>query len=557
MNIKTNSLVEILKQKSNIRDKGIFFILDKSTEKFVSYKEIYENATKVLGNLQNMGVRVGEKLIFQIDNNYDFINVFWACILGGIIPVPINAATNNDKLLKVYNVYSVLEEARIIGDDKILKKIKEYFLDKEVDLGNDYNKFICTDNIYENEYEAVVNKPLPDDIAFLQFSSGSTGEPKGVTLTHKNLITNMSSIIYCSGMNENDTVLSWLPLTHDMGLIGCHLTTTFAGINQYNINPKTFIRNPIIWLEKASEHKITLLESPNFGYEYIMFYLGLKSKKCYNIDLSNVRLIFNGAEPIEYNLIKKFVNAMKDYKLSETCMYTVYGLAEACLAVTFPPLYEKVRKVIVDRTKLSINDKVSYLNNEDDKNAAVFIDLGYPVKDTYVKICDENYNELGEEVVGIIYIKGDNVTKGYYKNNIATKKAIKEDNWLNTGDIGFIKDGRLIVIDRIKDVLFINGQNYYSSDIERIVQRLTDKISVVVSVKDYDKEKENIVIFILYKNYKNNKDKFNKIANGVKEYLSKNIGMQISEVIPIRKIPRTTSGKIQRFKLVSQYETIK
>ena len=268
-----------------------------------------------------------------------------------------------------------------------------------------------------------------------------------------------------------DSALSWMPLTHDMGLIGFHLTPLCSFINQFIMPTTLFIRRPSLWLSLASKHRITILSSPNFGYKYLLDNINLSAASEW--DLSCVRILFNGAEPIDSALCEKFTDNMSKYGLLRSVMFNVYGLAEASLAVTFPPPGEGVRELIVDRDSLSVGETVRNAEIQKFEKAVTMVDLGYPVNDCHVKICDDKGDTLNENTVGNIIIKGDNVTKGYYNNNKATKDAINENGWLNTGDLGFMRDGRLVVSGRAKDVIFINGQNFYAHDIERIVESIS------------------------------------------------------------------------------------
>lgn len=228
------------------------------------------------------------------------------------------------------------------------------------------NRVIDIKEVYSFEEEGLIHESTEDDIAFIQFSSGSTGDPKGVVLKHRNLMANIDGIITSSEMSENDRLLTWLPLSHDMGIIGCHLVPTALNINQVQINTNDFTRRPNLWLEKASQHKSTLLFSPNFGYRYTLKYM---RKPLTNYDLSHVRLIFNGAEPISVDLCEEFLSEMGQYGLDKRTMFPAYGLAEACLGVAAPnPSEDKIVKWVIDRRKMNIGDNVVVM---DDKTAVL------------------------------------------------------------------------------------------------------------------------------------------------------------------------------------------
>lgn len=551
MNIEL--LSDILKSNSEIENKGIWFISGKK-EEFLSYKEMYKNSIGILGYLQSVGLKSRDELIFQIEDNKDFIQIFWACIMGGIIPVPLVVGNNEENKIRTLKIWTTLNNPKIITN--------KYNFDDllDVKLSDDIEKVkedIINSTIFIEDINVTAeSKDFPDlksdDIAFIQFSSGSTGKPKGVMLTHKNLIANTSDIALGLGIEASDSMLGWIPLTHDMGLIGNHLTSALMKINQYLIVTNAFIRRPLLWVNKVTEYKATLLAAPNFGFTYLLDYLINKAPDTTNtIDLSSVRLMINGAEPVSPKVCEEFLVYMGKFNLKKNVMLPAYGLAEATVAVTFPPLYEGVVPIIVDRSSLEIGKKVIELDCESD-NSVTFVDLGYPVKHCKIRICDDENNEAEEMTYGHIQIDGDNATIGYYNNEEATNSLKTKDGWVNTGDLGFIRNGRLIVTGRFKDIIIVNGQNYYAHDIERVIESIDDVEigDVVACAVPNNENEEGLVLFLLYKD---DKDLFIKTMEKVKNHILNKMGLAAKEVVPIKTIPKTMSGKVQRYKLVNSY----
>lgn len=411
------------------------------------------------------------------------------------------------------------------------------------------NKALFTDELQSIEPGNVL-RPQENDIAFIQFSSGSTGDPKGVVLTHSNLIANIYAAIRCSGTGPEDSMLTWMPLTHDMGMIGSHLLPLVAGINQYIMPTSLFIRRPSLWLKKSHEHKVNILSSPNFGYRYLLSFY--KPDNFKDWDLSHIKIIYNGAEPISAELCREFLGKMKEHGLQKTAIFPVYGLAEASVAATFPIPGEEFIEVNLDRRHLNIGDKIIEADKSD-INCVTLVNVGFPVDDCSVRICDEADNVLEECCVGQIQIKGKNVTSGYYRNQVATDNALTKDGWLKTGDLGFLNGGRLVVTGRQKDIIFINGQNYYPHDIDRIAEKVEGvEFGGVAACGVYNEEqqKEDVVIFTVFKG--KNED-FVDILLNVKKLIGRQLGIEVRDVIPLRKLPKTTSGKIQRYKLAKEY----
>lgn len=549
---KCSSLIDVL-TTSISEEKGITFINNNTDDIFMSYKELYDRALNMLYHMISKGLKAGSELVFQIEDNKQFLITFWACILGGIIPVPVTIGTNDEHKEKLLRIWKILKSPYLISNKNIIEKLTIHFetTNNSVFKEELSNKLLDFEDLCGGDEKGTVHTPNQNDIAFIQFSSGSTGDPKGVILTHQNLITNIYAIINCSQTTSEDSTLAWMPLTHDMGLIGFHLAPMTAGINQYIMTTVSFIRNPIQWMNKVEEYKATTLASPNFGYKHFLTFLSKYKDK--NWDLSHVRLIFNGAEPISAELSDVFYHTMSKWGMKKTAAFPVYGLAEASLAVTFSMPKEGLSKKHLDRSLVTVGEKIKFEEEQKD-NTVTFVDLGYPVDDCYVRICDWDNNLLEENTIGQIQIKGKNVTRGYYNNEIETKRIILEDGWLNTGDIGFIRNGRLSVTGRAKDIIFINGQNFYPHDLERIVSNIKGaelgKVAICGAYNN-EKQKEEILAFVLNKG---SLEDFVHISLGIKKIINSKASLEVSSVIPVKKMAKTTSGKVQRYKLKEEYE---
>lgn len=544
------NLVDVLKSKCS-NDKGITFINGENSENFVSYQSLYNNALLTLRGLQEKGLKPEDELIFQVEDNEMFINLFWACLMGGIVPVSVNVGKNDEHRLKVFNIWKILNRPHLITQNEIFSDI-EKFSDKN-NLKDTFeeikNNCIFTGEVMNITQNGEIYNSDPGKTAFIQFSSGSTGDPKGVILTHENLISNINAIVKASESTCKDSAISWMPLTHDMGLIGFHLSPIGAGINQYLMPTSLFVKRPVLWIKKVHEYRITLLSSPNFGYKFFLNFF--KEDMAEGLDLSQVRLIFNGAEPISANICNEFLGAMSKYGLKKNTTFPVYGLAEASLAVTFPPADEELVEIKLDRKSVSIGSEVR--DAESDQDSVTLIDLGYPVKDCNILVCDKNNHALEENVVGFVLIKGKNVTSGYYNREDINIRLKNSAGWLNTGDVGFIRKGRLILTGRAKDIIFINGQNIYPHDIENTVEEIYTGIGQVAACSHYnttsDRQEINLYVY-----YKKSVKEFIPLMNDIKRHVFEKMGITLKHIIPVKKLPKTTSGKIQRYKLQEMYE---
>lgn len=515
----------------------------------VTFNDLKQRALGILFNLQQKSIKAGDQLIIHTDNNEFFLDVFWAGLYGGIIPVPVATANNDEHRLKLIRIFKKLESPWLYTDKKTLDKILLFC--KANNMAAEAEQFahksILIDDIEDISTPGETFPVKPDDIAFIQFSSGSTSEPKGVVLTHNNILINIRAIIEAAKMSQNDSTFSWMPLTHDMGMIGFHLTPVVLGINHSIMDTSVFVRRPLLWLIAASKKQSTLLCSPNFGYK--LFLKVYQSKGIETIDLSRVRLIFNGAEPISIELCHQFLNAMTSYGLKSNTMYPVYGLAEASLAVSLPRPEDEIESIKLKRSHLAVADTIE--TSLDD--AVDFIFVGKPVNNCHVRICDLNNNPLKVNTVGKIQIKGDNVTSGYYHADTINKQLITTDGWLDTGDLGAFVNGQMIITGRIKDIIFINGLNFYSHDIENILHNLKElELGKVVATgaRKAESNEDELIIFILYRS---KIASFLPLLKTVRKTINKTIGIEINHVIPVKRIPKTTSGKIQRHLLSNEY----
>lgn len=552
MSTLSENLINIAKSNST---KGIYIINGKEQETFVSYKTLYKKALKVLYNLQSIGLEEGHELILQIkdEKNEQFLYVFWACILGKIIPVPVSVA-HKENLTKIIKIFKNLTNPKVIIDEKCyeaLRKNEKNSVDNDI-IEELENKIVNLDELLIENGIGTIKESKPEDIAYIQFSSGSTMDLKGVVLTNKNLLTNIQDIIDNSSSTKFDSTLSWMPLTHDMGIIGFHMFPLMFNINQSIIRTSLFIRYPVLWIKKVNEHKVSITASSNFGLRY--FLDSLKDSVYNDWNLSCIRKIFNGAEPISIDIINEFLSKLSTYGLNKNSMYPVYGMAEASLAVAFPKPNEQFSTIIVRKDKLGIGDKIVIAENKSDKEAIELVDEGYSVNHCSIRIVGREGEVYKEGTVGHIQIKGDNVTKSYYNNPQLTKKIISEDGWLNTMDLGFIRDKKIIITGRSQDIISIQGTTYYSHNIEKECEKLADIVAgrlVACGVFEKNTKEKSLVIFILFK--KRIEDFVHHIES-VKKLIRDEYKINIRHVIPIKSIPKTTSGKIQRFKLKEMYE---
>jgi acyl-CoA synthetase (AMP-forming)/AMP-acid ligase II/aryl carrier-like protein len=312
-----------------------------------------------------------------------------------------------------------------------------------------------------------------------------------------------------------------------------------------------FIRRPLLWMTFASRRKVTVTSSPNFGYRHYLKVLG--DRDLGDLDLSSLRLLYNGAEPISVELADEFMARLAPARLKREAMYPVYGLAEATLVVSFPqPPGQMYEHISVNRHELNVGKQPVPLP-ADNPDALSIMAVGQPVPFSKVRIAGDDDRELPENHIGHILISGDNVTKGYFENPDANAKGFTSDGWLRTGDLGMMKGGKLFITGRAKEIIFVNGQNYYPHDIESIAQR-ADGLElgkvVAVGVRAKGSPTDDLIIFVLHRM---DMKEFMPVAAQVTRLVNEHTGLEVAHVVPVKRVPKTTSGKIQRGLLAEDY----
>jgi acyl-CoA synthetase (AMP-forming)/AMP-acid ligase II len=544
------TLTEML-EANRTAPRSITYIESADSERVVSFAELHERALGILHHLQRLGAKRGDRMIIFLADNEQFIDGFWAAVSGGIVPVPVAIGISEEHRHKLLRIARKLGAPFIYTDRKSLDRIGAFAetAGESATYASLRSRAFLVDELDDISRAGKLYRAAPEDTAFIQFSSGSTSEPKGVVLTHGNLMANIHGAIVAARFNENDRSLSWMPLTHDMGLIGFHLFMVTARADVHQMPTDLFVRRPLLWMSEASKRGITLLCSPNFGYRHYLKVLG--DRPVEGLDLSAVRILFNGAEPISVGLCKEFLDRLAPAKLARSSMHPVYGLAEASLAVTMPPLAPNLhsasglRSIALDRHRMGVGQPVE-LVSPDAKDAVELMAVGTPIPYCELRIAGDDDREVPEGTIGHIHIRGENVTRGYFENPEANAAARTADGWLRTGDLGLIFERQVYISGRAKEIIFVNGQNYYPHDLESIAQR-ADGLElgkvVAAGVRPRDAQTDQLVVFVLHRT---EMQEFLPIATQVARLVNEHTGLEVAEVVPVKRIPKTTSGKIQR-----------
>ena len=546
-----STLTELLDEARTV-DRSIRFIDGESDETTLAFSDLWDRALALLGALQAKGMQPGDELVIFSKSNESFVVAFWAAILGGIVPVPVAVGISDEHRFKLFRILTQLEHGTLFTELGLLERLIDFADEREL---ADVRRLLDERTVLMSDVKpgahGDIHPVAADDVAFIQYSSGSTSDPKGVCLTHRNLCANIRAIVEATRWNPEERSLSWMPLTHDMGLIGFHLSVMAAGMDHAVMDTNLFVRRPLLWMIKASEFRATQLCSPNFGYKH---FLKLFERKGLpeGTDLSSVKVVMNGAEPISWDLCEEFLDALAPLGLPRSAMFPVYGLAEATVGVSLGDPAEPYSRITVDRHSLAIGDSYEAVS-PDAPDAVSFVRVGNAIRDVEIRIVDDGDQGLGDEHVGHIQLKGASVTERIYGDPEATASLFTADGWLRTGDCGMFVDGQLVITGRQKDIIIINGQNYYPHDIEEIAAELDEldlgKV-VVVGATPSGAQTEELIVFVLYRQ---DLESFRDLADKVRNVIGEHAGLEVDHVIPVARIPKTTSGKVQRAHLLRDY----
>lgn len=542
-----NTLPEILDEAvAQFPQSGINYVRADKTIRHEPYPELKQHALSLLAALQERGIGKGDPVILSLDLNEEIIPVLWACFYGGIVPAllqPPNTFTEyNPAAEKAVKVYHRLGTPHVI--------LSHSHYESWFSANIPQNRLIDVAGLSGNAGDARPAMLQPEDLALIQFSSGSTGDPKGVMLSHRNILINTEDITRGIHIVPEDVSVSWMPLFHDMGLIGFHFAPVYNGANHFTIETIDFVKNPSLWLDMMSEQRANITGCPNFGQALVNRYLGRKKGAAWNLEA--VRIIFNGAEPISVPTMNEFVDGLAPHGLNPVAMFPAYGMAEATLAITFSDPLSRVDVVRFRRLPI-LHEGVARLAANEDSNAIELVNLGKPLDHCSIRVVNESGEIVPESMLGNVEVKGENVTSGYYGDPARSVQAI-HDGWLKTGDLGFIHQGDLFITGRSKDIIFINGANYYAHDLETIAMQVEEvnfgKL-VVAGYFDETDGHDKLLVFLVGADNESTLLLFKQLKQ---KFLS-TIGLTVNTFIPIKsnEIPRTSSGKIQRFKMVDRF----
>ncbi len=502
------------------------------------------------------GFSAGDRLLLAYPPGLEMICAFFGCVRAGLIPVPVYPPSSRGFQSALYKMVHIARDCQAAG----VLTSQDYHASLKTNLARsgvstsgvdvDYISglpWISTEDFTETT--SSLHPIAPSEILFLQYTSGSTMEPKGVVVSHENILDTRKLVIE----NVAPIVVSWLPQYHDMGLIGCYLYPALCGGTTYGFSPTDFIQRPVLWFETISKYRATSTAAPNFAYDYCLRTGRLPKESLEACDLSSLLVLMCAAEPVKPDTYTRFLEAFQAYGLKSEAFYVAYGLAENTLAVTLHGRnIVSVNKRALTLGKARMTTEVSEIDG-----AKQIVSCGVPLQGLDLKIVDpEGHFALEPGRVGEIWLAGKGKCLGYWNNPELTLKQFRarlvddrpyDDGYLRTGDLGFMHDGELYVCGRIKDMIILRGQNYYPHDIESVVEKSSSLIrhNCVAAFQIHDDNEPALAIVAEVKNPKVLPDA-RKIATAVRNFL--NVEVAVISLIAPRAVPRTSSGKIMRHK---------
>jgi acyl-CoA synthetase (AMP-forming)/AMP-acid ligase II len=518
------TLGDLMRRRAALSPDGQYFDLYEET---VTYGRLWERSARYAAGLAQAGVRVGDKVCLIYPTCAEFFYTFFGCLRLGAIPVPLYPTLGVEATASIFR-----------NSDAVAVATVGWFrpgVDESVALAPNVRMILEPNELDSDAPAPPDHAAQPDDLAFLQYTSGSTGQPRGVMLSHRNVVETCKFMSEAAGLTVEDRVVSWLPLYHDMGLIGCAFTPPLTATPLWLLPPD--LRNPRQWLDLIAKVNATFTVSPDFGYRNCVRNVRDSSE----VDLISLKAALSGAEPVRVSTIEAFERHFGLKRVICPC----YGLAEATLAVAIWPRNTPLR---LDPSRR-------------------FVSVGRPCRGVSVRIAEPlgdgepagDATPLGIGVEGEICVKSPGVMQGYYNNPEATARVLGPDGWLRTGDLGFVDDeGYLFITGRLKDVIILGGENVVPADIEEVVDHVPGvRYSAAVGLDSERTGTQRLHVVAEVRNESAADDgEYRELVREIVSRVHRSRGHRPSKVLLVRgsTIPKTSSGKIQRSRLVQMIQ---
>jgi acyl-CoA synthetase (AMP-forming)/AMP-acid ligase II len=537
-----STVVGLLERASGSSDTGLRFLDRTERASFIPYTDVWRRALAVCGGLQNAGVRPGDRVALVFPTSIEFIDGFFGTLLAGAVPVPLYPPVRlhrvKEYIVRTERMLRAVSARLVLADGRVRPILGSAVARATPDLG-------CRTLAEVSEERPEPVRPAPGDLALIQFSSGTTVDPKPVALSHRAVVEQVVALNSHWPDTEERTHsgVSWLPLYHDMGLIGCVIAALERPGPMTLIPPELFLARPAMWLRAISAHGATISVAPNFAYGLCVE--KVKDDQLEGVDLSSWRVALCGAEPVVPRVLRRFIERFGPYGLRPEALTPVYGLSEATLAVTFSDLDRPFVSRSFDRDSLSRSGRA-----REAPEGVELVSVGRPISGVALQVVDGDGEEVAAGRVGRVLVRGPSIMEGYFDRPEATAEVL-DGGWLDTGDLGFLLDGELYLTGREKDVLILRGRSHSPSEVEAAVddvEGVRTGCSVAVSWLPDDAEGE--VLFLLVEADGDGSKRAGReaLAEACTAVVRASTGLEVDrvEVLEPGTLPRTSSGKLRR-----------
>ncbi|WP_052452949.1 SDR family NAD(P)-dependent oxidoreductase [Paenibacillus polymyxa] len=554
----TNSpacLLDMLTQAASNSKQYFVYLTENGTEMRTDYAELLSRAKRILHGLRKLGLQQQDKVIFQFQQNENFIPVFWACILGGYISVPVGVAASYDDTnadtLKLYNIWEMLDRPIIVTDVSLEQEIRKL----ELVWGVEGIEIASAESLHNYEEAIELHESNEQDFVLFLFTSGSTGMPKCVRHHNHSIVARTMATAQMHNFDQEEVLLNWMPLEHVGGLVMFHILGVYLGCRQVLPRVEAFMAKPLDWLSWMDTYQVTLTWAPNFAFSLINDLKEEMEQRSW--DLSSVKHILNGGEAIVAKTAKQFLCLLHKHNLRTDCMFPSFGMSETSSGIVFSLVLREDETSGVHYVDKRSFHEVLKFTDSDDTESICFTGVGGPIPGVSVRIVDDTNTLVREQYIGRVQVAGPTIMAGYDQNPEANREVFTEDGWFNTGDLGFIKDGQLTITGRQKDIIVINGKNYYNYEIESIAGEVHGVLSTYVAAVPFVEpitRREELVVFFSPAELEDLKY-VNFIIKQIRWTISKQLGLNPKYIIPLSKesFSKTESGKIQRNKFADRF----
>ncbi len=512
----------------------------------VPYSQLAQEAKDLARKLIAMDFKHGDRVVIVAETHPNFLRGFFACQYAGLIPapvpVPIQLGSRAGYVRKTRDLLISAHATAVFAPESVIPLVNEACKDIDMKFVGDIESL----SVFPVDSDIELYNAKPEDTAYIQFTSGSTKFPRGVVIEQKAVLSNLARIIsHGIKITEHDRAISWLPFYHDMGLVGLVLSPIASQTTVDYIDTRDFAMRPRRWLEIMSANKATITFSPPFGYELVE--RRLRENKKLDYDLSHWRIAGIGAETIRPEPLARFSKLLSTCGFKESAFLPCYGMAECSLAISFADLEKPITIESVDGEQLADNNiAVPAINKNNSQRIAKFVDCGPSLPDHVIEIRDRNNKKLPDREVGVIYVKGPSVMSHYFDNSEETENSLR-DGWLNTGDIGFLVNGRVFITGREKDLIIINGRNIWPQDIEHLAEEqpeIRTGDALAFSAPGFNSETTVVLVMQCRERDEQVRD---DIIKRVETAVLDEIGVRcFIKLVPPHTLPRTSSGKLSR-----------